>query len=51
MLMIEQVLDFGACRDGVAESKRGRRTLVDADGREVLDPHDPNVEVEFIDDN
>lgn len=31
-----QVLDFGAARDGVPESKRGRRTVVDHEGNEVL---------------
>jgi F-box and WD-40 domain protein CDC4 len=29
------VLDFGAARDGVPASKRGRRVIVDADGMEM----------------
>jgi F-box and WD-40 domain protein CDC4 len=40
-----QVLDFGAARDGVPESKRGRRIVVDADGLE----YDPDSAVMDID--
>ena len=32
-----QVLDFGAARDGVPASERGRRIVVDARGREIED--------------
>ncbi|KAF7189453.1 Cell division control protein 4 [Pseudocercospora fuligena] len=32
-----EVLDFGAARDGVPESQRGRRTVVDPRGREIED--------------
>lgn len=32
-----QVLDFGAARDGVPESKRGHRIVVDPRGREIED--------------
>lgn len=39
-----QVLDFGAFRDGVPPSKRGRRIVVNAEGQEALDPHDTNME-------
>lgn len=35
--MISQVLDFGAARDGVPESQRGRRIVVDGRGREIDD--------------
>ncbi|KAL9104196.1 MAG: hypothetical protein Q9163_000848 [Psora crenata] len=41
-----KVLDFGACRDGVAEHKRGRRILVDGEGREILDYEEQNPELE-----
>jgi len=44
------VLDFGAARDGVPEYKRGRRTVVNADGQEVADPHDNTVDMDVIDD-
>ena len=44
-----QVLDFGACRDGVPEHKRGKRILVDIDGREVIDPHDTGNDIDFLD--
>ncbi|KAG8531013.1 uncharacterized protein KY384_004370 [Bacidia gigantensis] len=46
-----EVLDFGAARDGVSEHKRGKRILVDAEGREIIDPHDTNLEVDFMDAN
>lgn len=39
-----QVLDFGAFRDGVPPSKRGRRIVVNAEGQEASDPHDTNME-------
>ena len=39
-----QVLDFGAFRDGVPRSKRGRRIVVNAGGFEASDPHDTNME-------
>ena len=32
-----QVLDFGASRDGVSDSQRGRRMVVDARGQETED--------------
>ncbi|KAI4163143.1 MAG: hypothetical protein LQ342_003271 [Letrouitia transgressa] len=41
-----EVLDFGAARDGVPESKRGRRIVVDIDGKEVSDPLDATIEME-----
>lgn len=41
-----QVLDFGALRDGVPEAKRGRRIVVNVEGRETYDLHDGNQEVE-----
>jgi len=34
---IPQVLDFGASRDGVPDSQRGRRMVVDARGHETED--------------
>ena len=34
------MLDFGASRDGVPESKRGKRIVVDTDGLETFDVHD-----------
>jgi hypothetical protein len=37
---IIQVLDFGASRDGIPASKRGRRIVVDADGYEVTNDDD-----------
>lgn len=33
--MIIQVLDFGAARDGVPESERGRRIVVNMEGQEI----------------
>ncbi|KAL9594366.1 MAG: hypothetical protein Q9179_005429 [Wetmoreana sp. 5 TL-2023] len=38
-----EVLDFGAARDGVPESQRGHRIVVDASGQETVDPHDVAV--------
>ena len=35
-----QVLDFGAARDGVPESQRGHRIVVDAYGHEAVDEHE-----------
>jgi F-box and WD-40 domain protein CDC4 len=35
--MFSQVLDFGASRDGVPDSSRGRRIVVDARGIETED--------------
>ncbi|ERF70975.1 hypothetical protein EPUS_09046 [Endocarpon pusillum Z07020] len=40
-----EVLDFGAARDGVPESKRGQRIVVDAEGIEI----DPDTAVMEID--
>lgn len=37
---MEQVLDFGAARDGVPESQRGHRIVVDVYGHEAVDEHD-----------
>ena len=45
-----QVLDFGAARDGVPEYKRGRRIVVNANGKEVSDPHDNAADMDVIDD-
>ena len=39
ILIILQVLDFGASRDGVPEDQRGRRILVNDSGQEIVDPH------------
>ena len=36
------MLDFGAARDGVPDHKRGRRIVVNTEGQEVSDPHDPH---------
>jgi len=36
-----EVLDFGASRDGVPKADLGRRIVVDARGREVLDVEEP----------
>ena len=46
--MFQQVLDFGASRDGVPGEKCGRRIVVDARGREIEDvevpaPADPDA--------
>jgi len=36
-----EVLDFGAARDGIPEDKRGRRIVVNAEGKEVDETNDP----------
>jgi F-box and WD-40 domain protein CDC4 len=41
-----QVLDFGAARDGVLASNRGRRIVVDCRGREIEDVEVVPVEAE-----
>jgi len=41
-----EVLDFGASRDGVPENKRGRRTVVNTDGIEIVDPHDNTIDMD-----
>ncbi|KAL8907425.1 MAG: hypothetical protein Q9171_005867 [Xanthocarpia ochracea] len=38
-----EVLDFGAARDGVPESQRGHRIVVDAYGHEAVDEHEMAV--------
>ena len=43
-----QVLDFGALRDGIPENKRGRRIVVNAEGRETFESHDGNADVEAV---
>lgn len=40
LILVLQVLDFGAARDGVPEEKRGRRIVVDLHGREAPDGND-----------
>ncbi|KAL8783562.1 MAG: hypothetical protein Q9213_004552 [Squamulea squamosa] len=35
-----EVLDFGAARDGIPESQRGHRIVVDAGGNEAVDEHE-----------
>ena len=35
--LLQQVLDFGAARDGIPKEKRGRRIVVDQDGNEEPD--------------
>ena len=42
------MLDFGAARDGVPEDKRGRRIVVDLQGREIADGEDVMDEGMFI---
>jgi F-box and WD-40 domain protein CDC4 len=39
-----EVLDFGAARDGVPESQRGRRIVVNTQGVEIVDAIDDDVE-------
>ncbi|KAL8942261.1 MAG: hypothetical protein Q9211_001463 [Gyalolechia sp. 1 TL-2023] len=41
-----EVLDFGAARDGVPESQRGHRIVVDAYGHETIDTHDIAVDMD-----
>lgn len=36
-----QVLDFGAFRDGVPKAKRGKRIVVDLEGRELNESAEP----------
>ncbi|KAL9598264.1 MAG: hypothetical protein Q9219_004623 [cf. Caloplaca sp. 3 TL-2023] len=43
-----EVLDFGAARDGVPESQRGHRIVVDAYGHEMVDTHDIAVDVDAM---
>ncbi|KAL8710394.1 MAG: hypothetical protein Q9220_004995 [cf. Caloplaca sp. 1 TL-2023] len=43
-----EVLDFGAARDGVPESQRGHRIVVDAHGNEMIDTHDITVDTEAM---
>jgi len=48
-----QVLDFGAFRDGVPEAKRGKRTVVDLEGRELnesAEPRDNAIDLDGADD-
>ncbi len=45
-----QVLDFGAARDGVPESKRGHRIVVDIDGNEIT-PNDDGGYLDNLDGN
>ena len=41
------MLDFGASRDGVEESKRGRRIVVNAEGTETPDmPRESTVDLD-----
>jgi F-box and WD-40 domain protein CDC4 len=40
MLTFSKVLDFGAARDGVPRSRRGKRIVVDADGMEMINEDD-----------
>ena len=44
----EQVLDFGASRDGVPDYKRGRRIVVNTEGQEVSDLHDTAVDLDVV---
>jgi F-box and WD-40 domain protein CDC4 len=39
-LMLRQVLDFGASRDGVPAEQRGRRIVVNSKGHEIEDVTD-----------
>ncbi|KAL6717508.1 SCF ubiquitin ligase complex subunit cdc4 [Lecanora helva] len=43
-----EVLDFGASRDGFPKHKRGKRIVVNADGKEVSDPHTSPAEIEIV---
>ena len=43
-----QVLDFGASRDGIPASKRGRRIVVDTDGYEVTNDDDDDDEAAYL---
>ena len=46
MTDLVQVLDFGAARDGVPDSKRGRRIVVDADGVEMNNEDERYLDLE-----
>ena len=46
LMIVSQVLDFGASRDGVPEHKRGRRIVVNATGEEVTDPFDNTADLD-----
>lgn len=48
LFMRLQVLDFGASRDGVPEHKRGRRIVVNTDGREIFDANDNTADAEIV---
>lgn len=41
-----EVLDFGASRDGIPESDRGRRVVVDAYGEELVEAADEIIDLE-----
>lgn len=43
-----QVLDFGAARDGVPQSQRGHRIVVDVYGNEMVDKHDIAVDIDAM---
>jgi F-box and WD-40 domain protein CDC4 len=43
LLIVLQVLDFGAARDGVPGSRRGRRVVVDTEGVEI-----ENIDERFL---
>ncbi|KAI4208420.1 MAG: hypothetical protein LQ348_000186 [Seirophora lacunosa] len=43
-----EVLDFGAARDGVPESQRGHRIVVDVYGNEMVDNHDIAIDVDAM---
>lgn len=40
-----QVLDFGAARDGIPDKDRGRRLVVDENGKSVDPDEDETIEV------
>ena len=44
------MLDFGAARDGVPESKRGRRIVVDTDGMEMINSEDRFMDLDGAND-
>ncbi|KAI4196199.1 MAG: hypothetical protein LQ346_003277 [Caloplaca aetnensis] len=43
-----EVLDFGAARDGVPQSQRGHRIVVDVYGNEMVDKHDIAVDIDAM---
>jgi hypothetical protein len=43
-------LDFGAARDGVPESKRGHRIVVDSEGNEGVNEDERFLEMDGTDD-